>query len=246
MGPKKPAKKRQQTSSTIQSLELSAAAALELKNELEADSAGNGLGRIPLATLARALGVRGECHASAVDVGSSDGGAAGDESGPKDEEERTVIVLDGAGDEGEAASGGGVAVVAADGTNADDGGATANEKKPKQEPACKGLALDPACLCGLIPENDTRYRKTGLWSKAAKKMAEDEEPPSKRKGKQTRAGLENLGNTCYINSVLQVRLCVQDSLGWFHWPDSSVLNAAPHSPHSPHPPDSCDDSLTSL
>ena len=106
MGPKKPAKKRQQTSSTIQSLELSAAAALELKNELEADSAGNGLGRIPLATLARALGVRGECHASAVDVGSSDGGAAGDESGPKDEEERTVIVLDGAGDEGEAASGG--------------------------------------------------------------------------------------------------------------------------------------------
>ncbi len=198
MGPKKPAKKRQQTSSAIRSLDLTPTEALELKNELEADSAGNGLGRIPLATLARALGVRGGCYVPAVDVGTSDGGADGGESSPKDGVEGTVIVLD--GDEGQAA----VGAVAANGTNADDGGSKVNEKRPKQEPVCKGLALDAACLCGLIPENDTKYRKVGLWSKAAKKMAEDEEPPAKRKGKETRAGLENLGNTCYINSVLQV------------------------------------------
>lgn len=201
MGPKKSAKKRKQTSSKVRSLDLTAADALELKNELEAGSVGNALGQIPLATLARALGVRGGCHVPVVDAGASDGGVGGGESEQKPDVEGTVIVLDGAGAERRAAS---LADVA-DGTNGDDAGSKVNEKKPKQEPACKGVALDPACLCGLIPETDTKYRKVGLWSKAAKKLAEDEEPPQKRKGKQTRAGLENLGNTCYINSVLQVR-----------------------------------------
>lgn len=197
-------------------MDLTAAEALELKSELEGDGTGIGLQRIPLATLSRALGVRGGCHVPATDAGTLEGGAAGDDSGQKDDVEETVIVLDGAGDEGQAASGARVGEerqsrdgtdrgTLGDGINAGDAGFKVSTKKRKQEPACRGLALDPACLCGLIPENDTKYRKLGLWSKAAKKMSEDEEPPSKRKGKQTRAGLENLGNTCYINSVLQVR-----------------------------------------
>lgn len=79
--------------------------------------------------------------------------------------------------------------------------------------AFQGKPTDPGCLCGILPSLDS-YRMNGLWAKGAGKnieSLEDMDPKRfARKGINTPVGLKNLGNTCYINSVLQCLFAIED------------------------------------
>ena len=85
--------------------------------------------------------------------------------------------------------------------------------RPTVVRAIQGKPTDPGCLCGVLPSVDS-YRMNGLWAKAAGKnieTLEDADPKkSARRSMNTPIGLENLGNTCYINSVLQCLFAIED------------------------------------
>jgi len=213
MPPKRKAKAQSASNKAGKSLDASPEEALALKNVLETSVS---IEAVPGSQLARVLGVRGGCHvvreavndghvagdadvAAGGDQGSTDANVAGGSDRLPKPEREVVIALDGDNDTNVDAN--------VENTPVAEAKEKADKKKPEQ--ACKGMALNPACLCGLIPENDTKYRMAGLWSKGAKKT-DDDDVPTKRSGKQNRAGLENLGNTCYINSVLQTLFSIVD------------------------------------
>ncbi|KAI3972309.1 hypothetical protein MKX01_017913 [Papaver californicum] len=76
------------------------------------------------------------------------------------------------------------------------------------KPACKGCRVNskdnPNCFCGLVPP-PTGFRKTGLWQKMSDILLTLGHDPSEelRASQHWPAGLNNLGATCYANSILQ-------------------------------------------
>jgi len=81
----------------------------------------------------------------------------------------------------------------------------------------------PSCLCNIIPGPNS-FRRSGLWAKkssanASSGLKESDPAVWKRDSLSAPVGLCNLGNTCYISSVLQC-------LFWIKEFRNSILSAS--------------------